>query len=267
MPTWRTRSAPPNAPQLLFFCVADSDELESAMEQRARLASSVPALVVRDSLTEADLVRGLELGAADVVTLAARGRLQSVAARELDAARLDNALNGTLASARQYRDQMRAFMTGSTDAIAHVQEGIVVDVNPAWSELFGHPDPSELLGQPLMDLFDARSHAALKGALVAAAQGRWAGHALSVLAMQPGGSSQTLELSFERFEFEGEPAVRLRVATQKRDMETLAQPARAGDAHGLAHGPAAARGIHRIRQGARGTATQGRPACRRLPDS
>jgi len=212
----------PNAPQLLFFCASDSDELASAMEQRSRLASNVPALVVRDSLTEADLVRGLELGAADVVTLAARGRLQAVAARELDAARLDNALNGTLASARQYRDQMRAFMTGSTDAIAHVQEGIVVDVNPAWSELFGHPDPSELLGQPLMDLFDARSHAALKGALVAAAQGRWAGHALSVLAMQPGGSSQTLELSFERFEFEGEPAVRLRVATQKRDMETLA---------------------------------------------
>jgi len=213
---------PPNSPQLLFFCVSDADELESAMEQRSRLAVRVPALVVRDSLTEADLVRGLELGAADVVTLAARGRLQSVAARELDAARLDNALNGTLASARQYRDQMRAFMTGSTDAIAHVQEGIVVDVNPAWSELFGHPDPSDLLGQPLMDMFDARSHAALKGALVAAAQGRWAGHALSLMAMQPGGSSQTLELSFERFEFEGEPAVRLRVATQKRDMETLA---------------------------------------------
>ena len=52
-------------------------------------------------------------------------------------------LNGTLASAHQYRDQMRAFMTGSTDAIAHVQEGIVVDVNPAWVELFGRQDASD----------------------------------------------------------------------------------------------------------------------------
>ena len=34
-------------------------------------------------------------------------------------------------------------------SIAHAQEGIVVDVNPAWSELFGHADPSDLLGQPL----------------------------------------------------------------------------------------------------------------------
>ncbi|MBP6107603.1 MAG: EAL domain-containing protein [Steroidobacteraceae bacterium] len=211
-----------DAPQLLFFCVSDADEISSAMEQRARLAPQVPVLMVRESLTEADLVRGLELGAADVVTLTARGRLQTVAARALDAARLDHALSGTLASARQYRDQMRAFMTGSTDAIAHVQEGIVVDVNPAWSELFGHADPGDLLGQPLMDMFDARSHAALKGALVAAAQGRWSGHALSVMALQPAGDSQPLELSFERFEFEGEPAVRLRVATQKRDLESLA---------------------------------------------
>jgi diguanylate cyclase (GGDEF)-like protein len=215
--------APPSAPQLLFFCLGDAGELASAMQQRQRLAARVPALVVREALTEDDLLRGLELGAADVVTLAARGRLQSVAARELAAARLDQALNGTLASARQYRDQMRAFMTGSTDAIAHVQEGIVVDVNPAWSELFGHAEPGDLLGQPLMDLFDGRSHAALKGALVAATQGRWAGHALSTLAALPDGATLALELTFERFEFEGEPAVRLRVATQNRDNVSLAQ--------------------------------------------
>jgi diguanylate cyclase (GGDEF)-like protein len=214
--------AAPNAPQLLFFCLTDPDELASAMEQRQRIAARVPALIVRDTLTESDLVRGLELGAADVLTLAARGRLQAIATRELNAARLDTALSGTLASARQYRDQMRAFMTGSTDAIAHVQEGIVVDVNPAWNELLGRGVAGELLGLPLMDLFDARSHSALKGALVAAAQGKWAGHALTVLALQSDASTVSLELTFERFEFEGEPAVRLRVATQKHDMETLA---------------------------------------------
>ncbi len=215
--------AAPNDPQLIFFCVADGDELESAMAQRARAASRVPVLVVRESLTEADLIRGLELGAQDVVTLSARHRLQAVAARELDAARLDHALSGTLASARQYRDQMRAFMTGSIDAIAHVQEGIVVDVNPAWSELFGHADATDLLGQPLMDLFHARSHAAIKGAVVAAMQGKWTGHALSAVAALPNGNTLALELTLERFEFEGEAAVRLCVQTQKRDIETMAR--------------------------------------------
>jgi EAL domain-containing protein (putative c-di-GMP-specific phosphodiesterase class I)/GGDEF domain-containing protein len=208
-------------PQLIFLCVADSDEAQAAIEARNRYATQVPAILVRDALGEAELVHGLEIGAQDVVTLTAQRRLQAVAVRELHAARLDSALAGTLASARQYRDQMKAFMTGSADAIAHVQEGIVVDVNPAWVELFGYEDAGALLGQPLMDFFHQRGHAALKGALVAASQGRWTDHSLSSIAVQPGGAELAVDLQFERFEFEGDPAVRVRVPTQRRDLASL----------------------------------------------
>ncbi|MGI9246672.1 MAG: GGDEF domain-containing response regulator, partial [Steroidobacteraceae bacterium] len=210
-------------PQLIFLCVPDGPELDHALNLRERLAARVPVLLAREALTEADLVRALELGAQDVVTLTASSRLQAVAIRELAGARVDRALHGTLASARQYRDQMRAFMEGSTDAIAHVQEGIVVEANPAWSELFGRVDPAELLGQPLMDFFEARSHAALKGALVAAVQGKWAGHALSAVAALADGSGLPLELELEPFEHEGEPAVRLRVATRTPDVAILSR--------------------------------------------
>jgi diguanylate cyclase (GGDEF)-like protein len=96
-------------------------------------------------------------------------------------------------------------------------------VNPAWAELFGRHDVGDLMGQPLMDLFDVRSHAALKGALVAASQGRWSGHALSTTAALPDGATLPLELSLEPFEYEGEPAVRLRIATRKQDFETLSR--------------------------------------------
>jgi EAL domain-containing protein (putative c-di-GMP-specific phosphodiesterase class I)/GGDEF domain-containing protein/PAS domain-containing protein len=210
-------------PQLIFLCVADADETAAALEARQRCASQVPVILVRDAVTEADLCGAVALGAQDVVTLQSSQRLQTVAARELHATRLDRALAGTLASARQYRDQMKAFMTGSTDAIAHVQEGIVVDVNPAWAELFGHDDAASLLGQPLMDSFQQRSHAAIKGALVAAAQGRWTDHSLQAVALMPGGTELPVALELERFEFEGEPAVRLRVPTQQRDLESLAR--------------------------------------------
>ena len=39
--------------------------------------------------------------------------------------------------------------------------------------------------------------------------------------MLPGGSELGVDLEFERFEFEGEPAVRVRVPTQKRDLASL----------------------------------------------
>ena len=208
-------------PQLIFLCVADDDEAQASIEVRNRYATQVPAILVRDAICEADLERASQIGAQDVVTLQALKRLQSVAVRELHSARLDSALAGTLASARQYRDQMKAFMAGSTDAIAHVQEGIVVDVNPAWAVLFGYEDAGALLGQPLMDFFHQRSHSALKGALVAAAQGRWADHSLASIAVLPGGSELGVDLELERFEFEGEAAVRVRVPTQKRDVASL----------------------------------------------
>jgi EAL domain-containing protein (putative c-di-GMP-specific phosphodiesterase class I)/GGDEF domain-containing protein/PAS domain-containing protein len=210
-----------SGPQLVFLCVADDDEAQAAIDARNRYATQVPAILVKEAISEADLAHAIEIGAQDIVTLQALKRLQSVAMRELHSARLDNALAGTLASARQYRDQMKAFMAGSADAIAHVQEGIVVDVNPAWVDLFGYEDAGALLGQPLMDFFHQRSHPALKGALVAAAQGRWTDHSLSSMAVLPGGAELGVDLEFERFEFESEPAVRVRVPTQKRDLASL----------------------------------------------
>ncbi len=62
------------------------------------------------------------------------------------------------------------------DAIIQVQEGIVVDANSTWVRLFGAG--SELIGQPVMDLFEETCRPALKGALSACLQGRWSGHAL-----------------------------------------------------------------------------------------
>ncbi|MGI9245382.1 MAG: EAL domain-containing protein, partial [Steroidobacteraceae bacterium] len=67
------------------------------------------------------------------------------------------------------------------------------------------------------------SHAALKGALVAAVQGKWAGHALSAVAALADGSGLPLELELEPFEHEAEPAVRLRVATRTPDVSLLSR--------------------------------------------
>ena len=43
------------------------------------------------------------------------------------------------------------------------------------------------------------------------------------MALLPGGTELPVDIEFERFEFEGEPAVRLRVPTQKGDVETLSR--------------------------------------------
>src|SRR5687768_18127386 len=114
-------------------------------------------------------------------------------------------------------------MAGSADAIAHVQEGIVVDANPAWLDLYGLPDADALVGTPLMDAFDAEAHAAIKGALVACLQGKWSNHSLRANALLADGTSVPLEIELSRVDFEGEPAVRLCVAAQRSDSGNINQ--------------------------------------------
>jgi len=213
-----------NPEMLVAFLDELGIELSAIMNVRNLSAPEMPVLVVREKIDEASIADAMSLGAQDVVTLSNRSRLQAVATRELRAYRLERALSTTLSSAREYREQLQNFLEGSADAITHVQEGIIVDANRAWLELFGYSSADALTGTPLMDMFEHETHAALKGALVACLQGKWAGHALKVQALLSDGSSLPLELTLTKADHENEPAIRIAVpAGHKQDLDLESQ--------------------------------------------
>ncbi len=209
-------------PELLVCVSQDGAELETVARLRDRFAADVPLLLIRPAVDEATIAGDLALGARDSVTFANPARLQSVVERELRAYRLDRALKGTLRSAQDYRKQLESVLTRSNDAIAQVQEGILVDANSSWLELVGVEEASAITGQPIMDFFDDATHPALKGALIACQQGRWSDHTLKVDALMADGSTVPLEITLALGEREGEPCVRLVVPAQKHDDRQLA---------------------------------------------
>ena len=153
----------------------------------------VPLVVVREQVDERVIADDMAQGARDTVSLQQPERLQAVIARELRAFRLERALNSTLRASQDYRSQLEVVLQRSNDAIAQVQEGILVDANAAWLELFGFAKPAGLVGQPVMDLFEESTHAALKAALTACLQGRWSNHPLkadAMLARRLGGAAR-----------------------------------------------------------------------------
>ena len=217
-----------NPEMLIAFIDELGIDLASVMKMRQQSAPEMPVLIVRENVDEASIAEAMRLGVQDVVTLANRSRLQSVAARELRAYRLERALSTTLSSAREYRAQLQNFLEGSADAITHVQEGIIVDANTAWLELFGYSSADALTGTPLMDLFEQETHPALKGALVACLQGKWTDHGLKVQALLSDGSSMALELMLTRADYEDEPATRISIAAgHKKDLGLEARLAEA----------------------------------------
>jgi len=207
-------------PELL---IAFIDELGIDVSSLAKIkqqsAPEMPVVIVREQVDEAVIADAMRSGAQDVVTLANRSRLQSVVSRELRAYRLERALSSTLSSAREYREQLQRFLEGSADAITHVQEGIIVDANRAWLELFGYSGEDALTGTPLMDLFEPETHPALKGALVACLQGKWTDHALKVQALLSDGSSVPLTLTLARANYENEPATRVSIPAHNKSAD------------------------------------------------
>ena len=210
-----------NAHLLIAFVGPDPADTAKIMAVCKQFGAGIPVLVAREQVDEEIIAAAMRQGARDVVTLKNPERLQAVVTRELEAHRQARTLNSTLSSAREYRDQLKSFMAGSADAIAHVQEGIVVDVNPAWLELYGYPDADMIVGTPLMDAFDREAHAAIKGALVACLQGKWSDHSLRANALLGDGSHVPLEMELQAAEYDGEPAVRLCVPTHKRNSGNL----------------------------------------------
>ncbi|HUN27013.1 MAG TPA: EAL domain-containing protein [Steroidobacteraceae bacterium] len=209
-------------PELLLVLERSDDELATVAGIRDQIAPAVPLILIADALEETRMASAMQRGARDVVTLANPARLQAVMGRELRAHRLERALDSTLRTARDARRQLQAVLQHSADAIAQVQEGIVVDANASWLELFGF-ERSAIVGQPIMDVFDESTHAALKGALAACLQGRWSDHTLTANGYFADGSRRTIHLLLTLGEHEGEPCVRLVVPVRDRDERRVAE--------------------------------------------
>jgi len=202
-------------PELLVHVAESRGEFEAAVRVRDKLAPGVPVLLLAPEVDEADIAEAMALGARDVVTLANTERLQAVMLRELEVFRTERKLAETLKSAQEARSQLGTVLHRSNDAIIQVQEGIVVDANPAWLELYGVAEG--VSGEPVMDLFDDSTHAALRGALAACLQGRWkADHPLRVNAQLADGSVLSIEMTLALGEHEGEPCVSLMVPSRLR---------------------------------------------------
>lgn len=204
----QVKSAPPEL--VLFFDGETDVDFAAAAAAVAVCSPPPPLLLVQGRIDEPGIATAMEKGARDAVSLAHRDRLRAVVGRELHAHRLRLALEGVLSSARQYKQELRSLMSGASEAIADVHEGIIIAVNPAWAALLGVAAEEELIGQPFMDLFREADQATLKGALVACLKDKWQDDGvLPVVAYGKDESEVPLELRLKRVTVDGDPGVRV----------------------------------------------------------
>ena len=203
-------------PELLFVDRAfAAPKARDLADWRNRTDAKLPVLYLDADLDASRLSEAFRDGASDVVQLTDPARLIAVADRELRLYRTEIALDATMDSATQFKKEIKALMAETPDALAYVQEGIIVEANPAWLELLGYREEGDLIGHPVMDVFKAESQGPLKGAMVATLKGQWGGEPLKIVALTGNGVEVPLSVSLQPTEYDGEPCLKIVCAAQK----------------------------------------------------
>ena len=186
-----------------------------AMARKRECRASV--VVIAGKLDEGAIAAAIEAGAADLVTLDNRTRLGATLARELELQMLCSQVASSRSNAATIQQQFTKLMDNVPDAIAHVQEGIIVETNKAWLELFGYDGDDDCVALPLMDAVAPRSQSSIKGALKAISRGKWGDEPLEVEAVKANGETTTLTFLLTAAQFDGEPAVRIEIRPEEKE--------------------------------------------------
>ncbi|MGH8445096.1 MAG: EAL domain-containing protein [Solimonas sp.] len=144
------------APDLVLCADGLADApLRDVVELCKRFAPDLPVILLSPQFAAEDTVAAMATGARDHVSyedLRHLRHLELVALREFAAHQHLRELRATQKRLAIFESRHHELLSGTNDAVAHIQEGILADANPSFAQLLGHADSGALIGQPLMDL-------------------------------------------------------------------------------------------------------------------
>jgi len=129
-------------------------EASQALDALKRAGLDIPFIVVARRIAEEELVRIMRAGALDVIEKTQLFRLPPVIERELRVFEERQALRKAEHALQETQNKHRAIVDGAREAICYCQDGMHIDANRSYLELFGYGNLAELEGVPVMNLID-----------------------------------------------------------------------------------------------------------------
>ncbi|MCR4302527.1 MAG: EAL domain-containing protein [Sulfuricaulis sp.] len=138
-------------------------QLALDLVKRAHL--DIPFIVVTRNIRDPDLVKIMRSGAHDVVLKGQSARLAPAVERELHMAEERRKYQKMSLALNEVENKNRVIIEGSREAICYCQDGMHIDANKVFLEMFGYQDLSELEGIPFLNLIDKTDHVRFKDGL------------------------------------------------------------------------------------------------------
>jgi diguanylate cyclase (GGDEF)-like protein/PAS domain S-box-containing protein len=159
----------------LVLCASENlhkAKLKDVAERCTRAPRRVLVVAMNDAVDIGRTTQVMRAGARDLVSLQQMEHLQAVVLREVEHVHLMRALQEVNSRLQQAETRHDSLLQESAEALAYIQDGIHIRVNPSYARLFGFSDIKSVEGLPLMDLIAIEDRPQLKQHLRQVARGQ-----------------------------------------------------------------------------------------------
>ncbi|MGH8630998.1 MAG: EAL domain-containing protein, partial [Burkholderiales bacterium] len=140
--------------------------------------------------------------------------LEHVLQREMVTHHHLRSLRTTRARLEDFESRHKQLLAGTNDAVAHIQEGILSHVNPAFAQLLGYARPDDLLEQPLMDLICPDHQGRVKEHMKLLMKGKTEGKPLECCLVRQDGSKVQISAQLTAGTVDGENFVEMLIRAE-----------------------------------------------------
>lgn len=207
------------APDLVLCGAASSPETpcKDVLALCQRLAPELPVLALSPRGDTQQRLMAMSQGARDGVACDDEHdlrHLELVLLRELAVHRKARDLKLTRKRLQDFESRHQELLSGTNDAVAHVQEGILAHLNPAFAQLLGYDDPEPLAGQPLMDLVAPEFQSKVKEQLRLLARGKTDNRILDGALLHRDGAGIPIHARLTVSEIDGEQLIEMLIRAE-----------------------------------------------------
>jgi diguanylate cyclase (GGDEF)-like protein/PAS domain S-box-containing protein len=206
-------------PELILLSLPEtSDKLASTTRLfRAAYPDAPYILLYKDPETDPEiLLQAMRDGARDVVSSGDPDHLQLVIRRESEDRRVRQELALTRQKLKEAEARCNTLIDSSQDAIAYIHEGMHMQANPAYLQMFGFVDMGELEGLPILDMVSPKDHKRIKSFLRTLGDEH---SELSIACQNSAGETFDAKLEFSPATYDGEPCTQLVIRNEAQSKE------------------------------------------------
>ena len=225
-------------PDLILLSLPDTpDDIAEITRLCRGVYPDVPCVVIykNQQIEPAVLLQTMRDGARDVISADDPDHLQLAIRREAVDLHVRKELKQTRHKLKEAESRCTTLIASSQDAIAYIHEGMHMQANPAYLEMFGYVSMDELEGLPILDMVAPDDHKQIK-TFLKNLTGQDA--ELQVTCQNSAGETFQATLAFSAATYDGEPCTQIviRNDAQSRELEHTIELLSNQDAHtGLAN--------------------------------